>query len=264
MGRPCSYPSEQIQWLRDNYTGRTQIEILDMFYNAFGVRLTKGQLNGVLSRNQIVSGLLVKFSDEQVEFIRSNIAGTPLVKITNMFNARFETARTAKEIKAAIDNRHLKNGIPKKGRPSPNKGKKFPRGPNWDYAYGFKPGQAAHNKRELGSESKRGDGYVIVKMSDDIFSRGWKYKHVVLWEAANGPVPEGCRVIFADGNKHNFNIDNLILVTKAECGVMNLHGFRSSSPDLTKAGLSVARLSIKIKERVKAAQSARQSAKTEA
>jgi hypothetical protein len=56
-----------------------------------------------------------------------------------------------------------------------------------------------------------GDGFIYVKKLD---SRKWWLKHVVVWEEANGPLPKGQALIFADGNRHNCDLDNLILVPR--------------------------------------------------
>ena len=50
-------------------------------------------------------------------------------------------------------------------------------------------------------------------------SRG-QYVHRLVWEAFNGPIPEGLEVHHIDGNGHNNSLENLRCVTHAE----NLRG----------------------------------------
>jgi hypothetical protein len=38
----------------------------------------------------------------------------------------------------------------------------------------------------------------------------------VIWEEANGPVPPGCLIIFADGDKRNCALENLACKTRSE------------------------------------------------
>ncbi len=38
--------------------------------------------------------------------------------------------------------------------------------------------------------------------------------HVLVWEAAHGPVPKGHAVVFRDGDRANIRLDNLDLVTR--------------------------------------------------
>ena len=46
----------------------------------------------------------------------------------------------------------------------------------------------------------------------------------------------------------NFNLDNLILVSRAELLVMNRKGLFSEEPEITKTGANVAKLTVKINE----------------
>ena len=90
------------------------------------------------------------------------------------------------------------------------------------------------------------NGYTLIKV-DEIAE--WRELHKVVWEEKNGPIPEGHVLIFADGNKQNCSIDNLLLVTKAENVTMNKYSLRSSDAELTKLGVLTARLFFKIHER---------------
>lgn len=56
-------------------------------------------------------------------------------------------------------------------------------------------------------------------------------------------------VSFKDSNRLNCEIDNLILVTKAENCALTRLGLRSKDPDFTEAGLGVVRLKQAISNR---------------
>jgi len=43
-----------------------------------------------------------------------------------------------------------------------------------------------------------------------------KMEHVAIWEAVNGPKPENCDIHHKDGNGLNNDLENLVLMTKAE------------------------------------------------
>ena len=59
-------------------------------------------------------------------------------------------------------------------------------------------------------------------------------------------------VIFADGNQLNFDIDNLVLVSKGEHAQLNRLHYRFNDADLTKTGLNIVKLNaIKNKRRNK-------------
>lgn len=78
----------------------------------------------------------------------------------------------------------------------------------------------------------------------------WVGKHIFLWEQVNGKLPEGYRIMFADQNKSNFELDNLIPVTMREIFYMNRHGLITTNKELTKAGLALARHSIAIMDKL--------------
>ena len=61
-------------------------------------------------------------------------------------------------------------------------------------------------------------------------------------------VPKGSVIIFADGDKTNLSIENLICVSRNELRVLNQCGLISSVPELTKTGLNVAKIRIKLTE----------------
>ena len=68
-------------------------------------------------------------------------------------------------------------------------------------------------------------GYVMVKVREKPSRPGgrdnWKYKHVLVWEEANGPLPDGHVLLFADRDTTNCSLDNLLLVPKTLVGALN-------------------------------------------
>ena len=74
----------------------------------------------------------------------------------------------------------------------------------------FKKGQEAHNIKPIGHRSYR-DGYMVEKTAC-----GFKFVHIMMWEAINGPVPKGMFVVFKDRNKANIALDNLELIDRHE------------------------------------------------
>ncbi len=81
-------------------------------------------------------------------------------------------------------------------------------------------GDALGNHKRLkpiGSTKVNADGILEQKINNGKNRQGrWKRVHVLVWEAANGPVPEGFFVTFKDGNKRNFDLSNLRLISRAE------------------------------------------------
>ena len=102
----------------------------------------------------------------------------------------------------------------KKGHVSHNKGKKMDAE---TYAIVrdtmFKKGNIPANHRPVGSERLNVDGYVEVKIAEP---NKWRGKHRVIWEREHGEVPEGYSVSFKNGNRQDFSMYNLILVSRSD------------------------------------------------
>ena len=62
------------------------------------------------------------------------------------------------------------------------------------------------------------DGYLEIKVAEP---NKWALKHRIVYEDAYGKIPKGMNLIFADGNKLNLELDNLLLVTDNELLRMN-------------------------------------------
>ena len=195
-----------------------------------------------------------KFTEEQIKFIREIAPGRYAVEITEMVNNRFnlelkvsqiETCKRNHKIRSGIDSRFQKGMIPankgKKGYMSPEQYEKCK-------ATMFKKGQVPQNHKPVGSERIDREGYVLVKVAEP---NKWRPKHRVLWEKVNGPIPEKHRLIFADGNRQNIALDNLILVSYAQSFIMNQKNLFKNDKELTKAGVAVAKVMDKVKKKKK-------------
>ena len=129
----------------------------------------------------------------------------------------------------------------KKGFTPWNKGKKTGLKPT----NGFKKGNRTWHTKELYSERLDKEGYTIIKIAEP---NEWMRKHRWIWEQKYGEIPENHVIIFADGNKENFDIENLILVSRAELAILVRCRLISSISELTKSGVAVAKLKAKLNE----------------
>ena len=59
-------------------------------------------------------------------------------------------------------------------------------------------------------------------------------------------MPKGSAVIFLDGDKRNFDIDNLHLVTRGQLAMLNKNNLIQKDADLTKTAINVVDLMKKI------------------
>ncbi|TVX93027.1 HNH endonuclease signature motif containing protein [Paenibacillus agilis] len=181
---------------------------------------------------------MFRYTTEMIKFITNNVSGRYVNELTDLFNVQFGTTRKNSHIRAFIRNHGLKSGIDarfNKGHEPANKGTKgLYKGGE---ATQFKKGHRPHNYRPVGSERVNGDDYVDVKVADP---NKWKSKHILIWEQHNGAVPKGHIVIFGDGNRRNFELSNLILVSRQQLAVMNKNGLIQKNAELTRTGIIIA------------------------
>ena len=124
----------------------------------------------------------------------------------------------------------------KKGAAPHNKGLRRPGwGPGRMKETQFKKGNTPFHARPLGSERIAKDGYIERKIAETGTKRDWKGVHILAWETANGPVPDGHAVVFKDGNKQNTVIENLELISRAD--LMRRNSYHTKYPK--EVGLAI-------------------------
>ena len=79
-------------------------------------------------------------------------------------------------------------------------------------------------------------------MVDGKGNKNWKPKQQIVYEQHYGPIPPKHKVIFADGDRFNFNPDNLILVSNSEELIMNKRKLRYKDKELTRTGSIIAKV----------------------
>lgn len=184
------------------------------------------------------------WSDEEKQYLAEITPGRGYKEIQSMMSCKFGFDYTHHQIKGAITRNKLNTGRTgrfEKGHATWNKGTK---GLTKANVTSFKKGQKPHNYKPLGSERITKDGYCEIKVSDT--GRRWKPKHVLIYEKHHGKVPKGSAVIFLDGDKRNFDIDNLYLVTRSQLAMLNKNNLIQKDADLTKTAINVVDLMKKI------------------
>ena len=184
------------------------------------------------------------WSDEEKQYLAEITPGRGYKEIQSMMSCKFGFDYTHHQIKGAITRNKLNTGRTgrfEKGHATWNKGTK---GLTKANVTSFKKGQKPHNYKPLGSERIVKDGYCEVKVSDT--GRRWRPKHVLIYEKHHGKVPKGSAVIFLDGDKRNFDIDNLYLVTRSQLAMLNKNNLIQKDADLTKTAINVVDLMKKI------------------
>ena len=188
-----------------------------------------------------------KYTDEMIEFLREVAKGKTYVELVKIFNKKYDLEITVGKMKNLLSRKKIHTGtggnLYKKGYIPWNKGKKGYMGAN---RTSFKKGHRPKSWKPVGSERVDKDGYTLIKIAEP---KKWALKHRVIWEEHyKNKVPKRSVIIFADGDKTNLNVDNLICVTRNELRVLNQCRLIRSVPELTKTGLNIAKIRIKLAE----------------
>ena len=112
--------------------------------------------------------------------------------------------------------------------------------------YNSNKAKAMGDRIPIGTEYVKPDGMVLVKVAPN----KWKYKQRYLYEQYHKvELPKEIMVIFLDGNKANFDIDNLMAVSTPEYNCIRNKKLVSKNGVVTKTAILSARLHYKIKEK---------------
>ena len=186
-----------------------------------------------------------RWTDEEKEYLASIVKGKTYKELLELMNEKFDYEFSSQQIESALRRYNLKTGNTgqfKKYQEPWNKGLKGYIGAN---KTSFKKGTIPPNYKPVGTERFAKDGYIEVKVKDP---NVWELKHRYIYKKHHGEIPNGYNVIFADKNISNFDIDNLILVSKAEMLILNKNKLIFEDKDFTKVGVNIAKLINKTKQ----------------
>lgn len=261
------YTPEMLAFLQTGYQ-EMQIPALTEAFNArFGTDKGHSAIKTALTRRGMTcgrkpgnpKGSYQIFTREQVELIRYGYQAYTLEVLTERLNETFGMAFTLAQVRSFTRNHQLKSGrtgqfVP--GQAPPNKGVK-----GWDaggrsHETRFQPGRApeeARNYLPIGSVRFTRDGYMERKVTDahPVPARRWVMEHRLVWEAANGPIPEGHVVVFLDGDRLNITVDNLRCVPRGVLQWMNKTGLNETSGEARKAAILTAELVTRANKRAR-------------
>ena len=178
--------------------------------------------------------VLHRWSQEELDYLRAIAPGKSRTEITEAMSKRFGVEFALTQIVGAMKNHGIRSGRDtrfKRGQVAHNKGKTWdefmsPEGQAASSKTSFKKGNIPHNTiTGTGQERINPDGYIEVHVSEGLQDKpnaNWRFKHHIIWEQANGAIPPNTNIVFADGNKRNFDPDNLVAVPrKLWCVIQN-------------------------------------------
>ena len=179
------------------------------------------------------------------EFIRKVSWGKYVPELHKIVTAKFGDVLTQEQLKSFLSRRHIirfeNHGRFEKGHVPANKGKKMPAAVYEKAKHTmFKKGHTPGNHREVGSERINVEGYIEIKVAEP---NHWRLKHRVIYENChNIKLKTTDVVIFLDGNKQNFDIENLALIDRGINAIMNHEGMRFADAEITRTEVNIAKL----------------------
>ena len=103
--------------------------------------------------------------------------------------------------------------------------------------------------KPIGSEKINCHGYVIVKVNE---SNKWRLKHHLVYEEYYGERLGECdKVMFLDGNKINFNPENLVKVSNSEQVCLESNKLIGGNTELNRSAVTLAKLIVAAKNKGK-------------
>ncbi|MGN0489362.1 MAG: HNH endonuclease signature motif containing protein [Ruminococcus sp.] len=254
---PKRYPPEFHEFMRQTIPGHTTKELVVLIRERFGYEMAETAIKSYKTAHKIKSGTPKGHRKGEcpnahpawlVDYIIANHKGLGPTAMAEKVNKEFGTEYTHGQIKGIYARNKLKSGIDtkfKKGHEPANKGRKGYHAPGSEKGW-FKKGGLPPNTKPVGYERINKDSYIEVKIkmrpSRPDCNDNFKAKHRLVWEEANGPIPEDCVIMFRDGDKQNCSLENLRLITKSEHATLNKLALRSNNPETTESELLLANI----------------------
>lgn len=200
----------------------------------------------------------IPWTREELDYLRRYYATDDREDLTGMLDRTWPSiSQMAHKLGLYREPARRRGGQFKPGQEPWNKGM---RGVNFggkatQFKKGHLGGNAAINRKPIGTYRLSKDGYLEQKVNDDMpLQRRWKAVHRIVWEAHHGPIPEGCIVAFKPG-QHTTQLD-LITPDRLECITRQENMRRNSSARYPAEVRSAIRQLSWLKRKIKQAEEA--------
>jgi hypothetical protein len=249
------YTPEMLKFIEAKFKKAEVPQVTKAFNKKFGTDKTAAQIKSTITNHgikcgrkpsEVNKGKLKIMTNKQADFVKSEYLKSTVPELTVKLKQKFGLELKPKQVKDFIKNQGYQSGRTgqfKKGLQPWNTGKKGYVAGGRSSETRFKPGHQRNDTQPVGAiRSDRKDGYLMIKVE---MPNKWKLLHVVEWEKHNGPIPKGHRLWFKDNDRTNWNIDNLMLITRAQGAVINKQGFGAVPAEFKQAAVTLADISMK-------------------
>ena len=244
------YKDIHIQFLRDNYPFMDVDSLTVIFNETFDLNKSVSQIKETIRNYSIKSGFkcgkkrLKKYTVAQFQFLAEKYREKDVKQLTASFNQRFKCNKTPKEIGSFLKNHGIKSGRSghfEVGHIPHNKDKFGWLAGGKSADYWFKAGVPSANVKPEGDERLDANGYVLVKACGT-----WLYKQRLIYQSHIGDIQEGNNIRFKDGDKYNFDPDNLIQVSNSVSMCMTHNDYTAMPDELKESVVVLSKLQSKI------------------
>lgn len=234
------YSEKQINWLMDNYTiYHSYSDIAKDFNTVFKTNKTESAIRQKMTKGLKLYLITEKnaqhYTNEQEDWLKNNyIKFNSYAELTYEFNYVFKRNKPIEAIREKC-NKYLRLS----GIPNPTS---------------YKKGNI-RCQLPIGTIKKTGYGtYIKVKDSVLSYMSGYQEPYWIplqkkIWIDHYGEVPKGKMVIFLDGNRNNFDIDNLYCIDRKISAVMASNKWYTNSREHTLTAIKWCELYYETKEK---------------
>lgn len=167
------------------------------------------------------------YTDEQKAFLIDYIPGHTYQETIDEFERLFGRRLTAQIVNGCCNHWGVRTGTLGYFQKGHVPARKFEKSVHASPATEFKPGHSIRC-RPVGSERILTDGRTEVKTAQP---NVWRLKKQVVWEKHHGEIPPGHVILHKDGDESNFDINNLVCVSRDECLNMMWYGIKWHDPE---------------------------------
>lgn len=240
------FPPELETYIRNlapTHTANEIVEKLAQDWPQFS--MTYMQLTHYCERRGIArkSQRVRKYSEEYIEWLRKEAPGSMRQDLLRRSIEEFGLDIDSVKLDKLMTYYGIHTGVDttyKKGQAGWNKGTKGLMKRN---SGSYQTGRIASNRLPVGTMRKAHDGFYETKYEQP---DKWMLSHRLIWIQAGRELNSNDMILFADGNKENLSLDNLIKVTRSEMGVMKTtRGMHFDNPSVTRVNVALAKLRIK-------------------
>lgn len=268
MPRASCCSKEEWAWLEERYPSTPAESLMDAFEAEFGHRPRTATVCAHMSDRGIRRNVnRIKWDEGRIAWFRAFVPGHTESEISAEHERIYGTPLTENQIGCAKTAFGVKSGTHggrfEKGMAPHNKGRTWAEQgisqESQERMRGtcFKKGEVRDRPdgwiKRIGYERVNKDGYVEVKVMDSRidgvqpkvpgqFNRNYRLKHQAVYEQVHGPIPRGCNVVFADGDRRNFDPENLVAVPRELWAVIARRGIEFWDKASLETAMNIARL----------------------